>query len=67
MDMVELGEHSINAIFKDITTIDDVEENISMLGSLIKFPTACYFNIDREHNIFYNDQQGCLLWAYDPL
>lgn len=52
--------------FKDLKTIDDLEANQDWLDSILKSPTACYIEIDRENHIFFRDQQDCVLWTVHP-
>lgn len=57
----EYIEHKINPLFENIRTLDDVNTSISYLYKHIRSPTACYFDIDND--IFYRDQQDCVIWA----
>lgn len=56
-------EHPINPLFENIKNISDIQSNISHLRELIKSVTSCYF--DFNDDIFYRDQQDCVIWAHD--
>lgn len=56
-------KHPINPLFRNITDLTLIKENILILNELIRSPTACYFDIYK--NIFYRDQQDCIIWALD--
>lgn len=56
--------HPIHEQFKNIKTIQNVQDNITELDQIISSPTACYFNF-QENDVFYRDQQDCVIWACD--
>ena len=60
-----LPEIEIDALFADIESVEDVKKNRSMLEKHINSPTSCFFVFDEPH-LFYSDQQGCIVWYFQP-
>lgn len=59
----EYEDHPIDHIFSHIKTIDDLKDHVKKLPRDLKSPTACYF--DFTDDVFYRDQQDCVIWALD--
>jgi hypothetical protein len=69
-DYETLPPIKINDEFKDVTSFEKLVDFLHLTpqtGYLFKSPTACYFEPERNASpqIFYVDQQGCLLWGLD--
>lgn len=59
----DMPEVEIFEPFKKFVTVQDIQENLLILHNVIRSPTSCYFSV--EGNVFYRDQQDCIIWSYD--
>ncbi len=49
-----------------LKTLDDVRAAKSWLHEVASSPTACYVSVEHKTHRFYVDQQGCVVWRYQP-
>jgi len=56
---------AIEPFFENINTLHDIKHNEKALNKYIYSATSCYVKCGKNEE-FYFDQQGCVIWHYNP-